>query len=225
MNELLVNEIKQLYKQEDSEEQIRTLLTEHLKKAPYDTEAWLRLSLVENSMPFANTDIAIEYIKKVLEYDQTNVKAILILSYIKFYDWDGIDDSLYERLIKLESLDNEEQSMIEFVKAWKFMYKTDYLYKKYLLKSVLYCNSHVWNHEKLAQYYLDQENLILAEHHVQQAVKNVRAIYRLTRIKDDYSDVDEFLSERIKGVYLSQPNFKSLEELLENIRKRKAEKI
>ncbi len=220
----LVEKIKIFYS-EKNKIKIEKLLKNYLKNFPQDTDAWLRLAIVEINPPFADGYRAIECTKKILEYDENNVKALLLYWYADFYCFGDVRNELYNKLINVDCGDNEEQSMIEFAKAGKFYWNKEQLYETYLLKSIILCDKYVYNHYDLADYYYKRDSFLEAEVHAKKALTNVQSIYEVNRIVDDYTDVDEFISERIKGIYLTQSNFKSLEELLENIRKRKAEKI
>ncbi len=220
----LLEKIKLLYSKKNKVN-IELELENYLKNHPEDIDAWLRLAIVEINPPFADGYRAINAVSHILKYNKKNVKALLIYAYADFYCFGEISDTLYEMLMTINSQDDEEQSLIEFVKAWKFMDKNDQIYEQFLLKSIIYYEKHVYNHKRLSQHYLEVGKFDVAEVHVLQALENVQAIYFENRNIEDYTDVDEFLDGYIKGIYLTKPNFESLEELLENIKKRKAEKI
>ena len=125
---------------------------EYLSVHPKDTEIWLNYALCMYTFA-EGTDYPEECLRKILEYDQDNLYAIMLLTYINAHD-SHISNQLFEQLCSLKSNDNEILSMIEYEKIW--YYNDHENYEKVLINSVELCDKHVWNNVNLGRLYIEE---------------------------------------------------------------------
>src|SRR5215510_11225038 len=100
MNDLVIK-IRELDKNHNFEK-IYLLIEEQLKYESNDIEMWLILAIFSSLPPYASEISSISCLEKVLEQDNNNVMALLILASICEY---GLSDITDELLHKIESLD------------------------------------------------------------------------------------------------------------------------
>ncbi len=196
-------------------EVIKKLIDEYLEKNPEDTDARLRLAMLEFTPPWEDPEIISKYLNEIFKYDPNNVYAILTLACIQNTLWGKITDEVFEKLNNLSSENSEISSMIELAKAWYYKYKdNNELYEKHLLSSISYCNQHVKNYKALAYFYAGRGKKDKAKKFSQKAINNVKVIYDENSSITDVTDVEEFINEYLKGTHITEPNLESIYELL-----------
>ena len=215
MNNLLAK-IKKLNHDKNYAE-IYRLVGEQLKHESNDIGLWLSLAIVVFAPPHGDEIWSIECLQKALAIDKNNVTAILILAYVYEYGLGGIDDELLKKIESLHTNSNELNSLLKYVASWSYAShkKNDPLSEERLLKeSIQFCNNHVWNYIHLAWLYFDQHRDTEARELVKKAVSNVQKTYTAHVHNDDLTNVNEFLNEHIKGIFLTDVNLEIIKELL-----------
>ena len=196
-------------------EKIKNLLDKYLVKNPEDTDARLRLAMLEFTPGWENPELISNYLNEIFKYDPDNVYATLILACIQDTLWGKITDPVFEKLNNLSSENFEILSMIELAKAWYYRYKNNgELYERHLLASINYCNKHVENYRDLAYFYAQKGKKDEAKKFAQKALHNVQVIYTQDSPITDITDVEEFVNEYFKGTHITDSNLKSIYELL-----------
>jgi tetratricopeptide (TPR) repeat protein len=220
MNEL-IRKIIEVSRDKNAEEKIEKLLEERLIIEPCNRELWLRLALVEIEVPLVDCDKAIVCLDKVFALEKDNPIALLFLAFIYHYELGGVEQDLSDRLDSINTSDEEVNSMLKYTASWLHYTYKDFKYKdrakKLLKESIAIYGGHVWNYIDLARIYFlekrDQEAKVLIE----KALKNVIKVYVYLNAKQKYdmTDLDEFLNERFKGIYLTDTNYQMIEKLKE----------
>ncbi|MBD3231047.1 hypothetical protein GF322_00095 [Candidatus Dependentiae bacterium] len=211
----LISKIIELSKK-DELRKIERLIEDKLKEEPNNIGLLLRLAVLEIDPPFADHEKSIFFLQKVLAIDNNNAIAILLLAYVNYYCIAGIDEKLMNKLNSIYTDDNEINSMLKYVASWFYIDKDSKLEEMLLQESINFCESHVYNLVHLAELYFKQGRTQEAKALVEKALSNVKKIYRFDMDDEVYdaTDVDEFLNERIKGIYLTESNLKFIKELL-----------
>ncbi len=181
---------------------IQKSFDQYLNLHPYDTEIWLKYALCMYDLA-EGSDYPEECLRKILEYDQNNLSATMLLVYINAHD-SHISDQLFRQLCALKSDDNEILSMIEYEKIW--YYKDDENYEKVLVNSVRLCNKHVWNNVNLGRLYITKGEFKKGQELILKGLENIKLIYNNDTIYDELS-VEEYFNETIKGIHLSRSNY------------------
>jgi tetratricopeptide (TPR) repeat protein len=226
MNDL-ITKIINVSLDKDASAKIEKLLEERLIIEPCNIELWLRLALVEIQVPLVDCDKAIACLDKVFALEKDNPIALLFLAFIYHYELGGVEQDLSDRLDSINTLDEEVNSMLKYTASW-LHYKYTWIYKdlkykeraKELLKeSIAIYGGHVWNYVNLAKIYFLEKKDEEAKKLIEKALKNVIKIYvfpsNVVREKDDVTDLNEFLNERFKGIYLTDSNYQRIEKLKE----------
>jgi hypothetical protein len=214
MNKAQLEEIKKLSKQ-DSVEDLEKLLEGYLKQSPQATDLWLRLALTELQFPLVDEYKSVKCLEEILKYDPYNANSVLLLAYIHHRFLGGVTDGLLKMLNQLNLEDAECQAMVELAKSWYYSRTDEPPYEKLLVKSVELGPTHVYNHVRLGRYYINKKSKIeKGKALIRTALTNIKGIYFESITVEDFTDINEFFNEHIKGTYLTRSNFKFIEELL-----------
>lgn len=184
---------------------IQKTFDEYLSVHPKDTEVWLSYARCMYNLA-EGTDYPEECLRKILEYDQNNLYAIMFLAYINAHD-SHISDQLFEQLCNLKSDDNEILSMIEYEKIW--YYNDHENYKKVLVNSVELCDKHVLNNVNLGRLYIDEGDIKKGQEFIKKGLDNVKLVYTDDTVYDELS-VEEYFNEGIKGIHLTDINYNGI---------------
>jgi tetratricopeptide (TPR) repeat protein len=166
MNSSLTEKIIKLHEEGALEEEIERILDQHLIKYPDDVEAWVRLSVLVFESPIGDFEKSINCLRKAVEVKPDYLEALLILMRMQNYIYREIDEDLYKLLHHYQPRSCEEQSLIEYAKAWYFEgKKMDEEYARHLEKSISAYPKYVLNHISLGKYYLKKNQKEKAKSH------------------------------------------------------------
>ena len=199
-------------------EKIESLIENKLKEDPSNIALWLRLAILELVPPLVDHEKSIDSLNRALAIDKNNAIATLLLAYVNYYCVAGIDEELMNKLNSISTDDNEINSMLKYVASWFYIDKDPKFEEMLLQESINSSEDHVYNYVHLAKLYFkqgrNQEAVVL----VKKALDNIKKIYSLNDSKEgyDFTDVNKFLNERIKGICLTDSNLKFIKELLKN---------
>lgn len=197
-------------------EATEVLIEEHLKKNPDNIELWIRLAILELSPPLADYYKSIDCLKRVLEYENDNFYAIVLLAYVNDSRLGGVQEELYNKLCMCRTTDNEEKSIVEMAKSWYYRHNDMGMYEKQLVSSISLCGSHVWNRVELGQLNIRNGMYEEGTNYIKSALKNVKLVYSTNEVTSyDLTDFREFFNEHLKGTHLTQENFNFIKGLLE----------
>jgi hypothetical protein len=215
----LIEKIIEISRDNGAAQKIEQLLETQLSHEPTNAELWLRLAILESNPPIVDCYKALDCLNKVLEIDSNNTSALLIFAYINYYQIAGVNKALFDKLISFHASSNELNSMLRYATSWYYAQteKNILLEEKLLRESIELYSLNVWNYVDLARILFTQEKKEEAKTLVKKALGNVKKIYPPgeEREKYDKTDVNEFLNERIRGIYLSNQNYEMIAELLE----------
>jgi len=196
-------------------EVIKELIDEYLEKNPEDTDARLRLAMLEFGPPWEDPEVISKYLNEIFKYDPNNIYATLTLACIQDTLRGEITDEVFEKLNNLVSENPEINSMIELAKAWYYECKNNNeLYEKHLLSSISYCNEHVGNYRALGYLYAQKGEKDKAKKFARKALDNVKVIYDENSRIIDITDVEKFINEYLKSTHITDSNLKSIYKLL-----------
>lgn len=208
----LVLEILNLSRKNDIEG-IETIIEKRLVYEPENTDLWLRLAIVELAPPISDYYKSIYSIEKALSVEKNNIIATLMLAYVNYHYLGGIDEKLLYKINSLKTDHNELNSMLKYATSWFYCAKNIKLQEAYLRESIDIYNGHVWNNYYLAKLSIADGRMDEGKLLIDRALKNVIKIYSIDSFEDDITNVDDFVKERIKGIYLTQENFQIIEKL------------
>ena len=197
--------------------EVEQLFEQYLSVHANDYDTWVKFSL------FLLEDIhdevkALESLKYVAIHDSNNVYALLIMGYISFMFLRMDEDFVLEKLLKFESNDVQINALVNYVLSIYFRGRNEELVKHYFEKSVYYCDSFVWNNYKLGKIYFNEGNIKKAKELTETALRNIQYIYPYPPSKEySITPVEEFINERLKGIYITQHNLEFMQEQLEEI--------
>lgn len=186
---------------------IQKTFDEYLNVYPKDTDVWLSYALCMYKLA-EGEDLAENCLKKIYEYDKSNVYATMLHAYIAAHD-SHIDDELFEKLCNVKTHNLELQSMIEYLKSYYYFLKNDTLNEKVLQNSVALCDKHVWNLVNLGRIYIKKGDYKEGQRLIKKALSNIEYTYDEHPIEDQL-DLNEYFNETIKGIHLTDSNYNSI---------------
>lgn len=204
VNILSRNEDKSLYH----------FISEQINHESKSVELWISLAIAIVRPPLVDEEKSIVFLNKALAIDHNNPIALLVLAYVYEHELGGIDDMLLHQIKNLHTDSDEINSMLKYVASWSYRENKKYNpeeEERLLKESILLCDAHVWNYEHLAKLYFKQKRYLEVNSLLRKALKNIKKVYS---DDDDYdiTDINEFINERIKGIYLSRSNFKFIKQ-------------
>lgn len=190
-----------------------SLVDDQLKHESNDIELWIKLAIAIIIVPIVDYEKSIECLNKVLAIDNNNPIALIILSHVYEYQLAGIDDILLYQIKNLHTDSDEINSMLKYVASWSYSdgKKDDQEIEEQLLKeSIKLCDKHVWNYMHLVRLYTRQKRYLEINSLIKKALKNIQKVYDCNNEKD-VTDIDEYINEHIKGIYLTNSNVEFIE--------------
>ena len=196
---------------------IEKVFEQYLHHHKHDTEIWIKYSifLYEN----LHDDVkALESLKKLLKCQPSNIQALFLMSYISFNFLHMEEDFIFDKLIEIDTGNTQVMSLVNYMLAFYYRGHNEKLVKHYFEKSIEYCDGFVWNNYKLGKIYFNEGNIKKAKELTETALRNIQYIYPYPPSKEySITPVEEFINERLKGIYITQPNLEFMQEQLEEI--------
>ena len=214
MNNLLT-QINTLRRARDHEG-VYNLVEEQLKHESNDIELWISLAITIITVPIVDYETSIACLEKALAIDNNNPIALIVMAHVYHYELGGIDDILLHQIKTLHTDSNEINSMLKYVASWSYSYtkKQHYDLEEELLKeSIDLCDTHVWNYVHLAKLYTRQKRYLEINSPIKKALSNIQKIY-VGKYEEDITDINEFISEKIKGIYITDINVEGIQKKL-----------
>ncbi len=200
-----------------SKEKDQYEVLKHLKVHPENSNAWLRLILIEY---YTDDRLMDRWFQRLRLWDKDNIYALLIHTYPNsarlLRAHSSIHGVLYNMLRTTVCGDTEVMAVVELAKAWYLKKRVDkQKYEQALLKSITYSPHHVKNLAELGKFYLEQGKLEEGTKLIGQALENVKVVYTDQNSKDyDKFDIQEFLNEHHKGIHIRQEDYDKLKSLI-----------
>lgn len=183
---------------------LRSLFKDFLKKNPYDTEIWIKFSLILYCF-FKDNHAALECLQAVLQYNPDNIYVIMLLAFISEHV-EPMSDEIFEKLCSLTTPHKELLSLLEYQKSWYYLQKNEDLYRYTLENSIELCDKFVWNHKALGSFYFLHNEVESGRISFRKALKNIHHVYSFQEYQSlGSNNMDEFFNARLKGTHIMQP--------------------
>lgn len=192
------------------------LVEEQLKHKSNDIELWISLAIVIVTVPIVDYEKSIACLEHALNINNNHPIALIVLAHVYHYQLGGINDMLLHQIKTLHTNSDEINSMLKYVASWSYSYtkKQHYDLEEQLLKeSIQLCDKHVWNYEHLARLYFEQQRYLEINSLVKKALSNIEKVYG-NNSNTDVTNIDEYINEHIKGIYITSINVESIQEKL-----------
>ncbi len=179
----------------------------YLKDHPSDTNAWLRLILIEE---YDDDRLAGKWFDKLRLYNPNTIYTLLILAY------SDVSGHLYNSLRLSTHEDPKIMAAIKYAMS-RYLKKRGDLrrYEQVLLKSIEYFPNHVKSLAALGEFYLDNGRIDEGIKFITKAINNVKVVYtNENRNRYDKYDIQEFVNEHYKGIHITQENYNQLKSLI-----------
>lgn len=201
-------------KKEENYDQLYNIVEKELQSGTYGSDTWIRLAIAIITVPIVDYEKSIACLEKALAIEYNNPIALIVLAHVYEYQLGGIDDMLLHQIKNLDTHSDEINSMLKYVASWSYSdgKKDDHEIEEQLLKeSIRLWDKHVWNYMKLVRLYQRQQRYLEINNLIYKALDNITKIYNNID-HPDVTDIDEYINEHIKGVYLTDSNVKFINE-------------
>ncbi len=174
---------------------------------------WVKLAVTVLCVPLVDYGKSLECIDKVNSLEENNIFSTLLESCIYRYHLSGIDERLLNKLDSITTNDDELLSMTKYLMSVHYQDTNVNMQMKLLEESIRLCNNHVSNYEELGKLYIRGGNLSKGQELLKKAYDNIVFVYNDESLYD-FTDVNEYLLEYVKGTHVSSANKVRLRELI-----------
>jgi tetratricopeptide (TPR) repeat protein len=199
---------------EENYDELYNIVEKELQVATHTADVWIKLAIAIITVPIVDYEKSIACSEKALAIDYNNPIALIVLAHVYEYQLGGIDDMLLHQIKNLDTGSDEINSMLKYVSSWSYREskKNDPNIEEQLLKeSIKLWDKHVWNHMKLVKLYQRQERYLEINPLIYKALRNITKIYNNID-HPDVTDIDEYINEHIKGIYITDLNVELIQE-------------
>lgn len=195
---------------EETEEIIEKQLEQNLE----NVNLWIKLALTVLCVPLVDYDKSLKCIEKVNSIEENNILSLILESCIYHYHLGGIDERLFNKLYSITSEDEEVLSMTRYLMALYYHDSNEYKRKELLEESIKLCNKHVFNYEELGKIYVNWGDINKGKEMLEKAYENIKVVYDVESLYD-FTDVNEYIYEYVKGTHASLENKLRIKELID----------
>ncbi len=199
---------------QDNYDELYNVVEKELQTATHTSEIWIKLAIAIITVPIVDYEKSIACLEKALAIEYNNPIALIVLAHVYEYQLGGIDDMLLHQIKNLDAGSDEINSMLKYVASWSYKKskKDDCNVEEELLKqSIKLCDKYVWNYINLMELYKQQGRYLEVNSLIYKALSNITKIYDgITH--PDVTDIDEYINEHIKGIYLTNSNVRFIRE-------------
>jgi len=214
MRDLLLR-LDRLEKEENYRE-LCNIVDYELKNSVHTSDVWIVLAITIIVVPIVDYEASIACLEKALSIENNNPIALIVLAHVYEYQLGGINDMLLHQIKNLRTNSDEINSMLKYVASWSYKKskKDDPEVEEELLKeSIRLWDKHVWNHINLMELYKQQGRYLEINNLIYKALGNITKIYDGSN-HPDVTDLDEYINEHIKGIYITDLNAESIQQKL-----------
>lgn len=196
-------------------EKAEKIIEKQIKNDTKNIELWFKLAVIELTVALVDYIKSLECINKILDIDKNNVLALILECCIHYYHLGGINEDLFNKLNLIRTNDEDVLSIIKYIMSLYYEDLDINKQKELLEQSICLCNNYVTNYEELGKIYIIQGDLDKGKKLIKKAYDNIKLVYNEEEICD-FTDVNEYINEHVKGIHLSWINKERIEELLKN---------
>lgn len=194
---------------------VETYLEKLLLKDPNNIDLLIRLALAQLVVELDDMYKSIECLERALELKPGHPIATILLAHVHGAYLGGVSNQLVQQLEAVKSNDPEVNSMIAYMISWHNWENQPGKEKEWLIKSINFYQGHVKNYKYLAMIFFQEGDLFRGKKFCQKALSNVKKVYDKLSLYDP-TDINEYLGEHIKGIYLSSSNYELLQSVSSN---------
>lgn len=194
-------------------EKAEEIIERRIKNDNRNIKLWFKLAVIELTVPLVDYIKSLECVNKILDIDKNNVLAVILECCIHHYHLGGINEDLFNKLNLIRTNDNDVLSMIKYIMSLYYEDLDINKQKELLEQSICLCNDYVTNYEELGNIYIIQGDLDKGKKLIKKAYDNIKLVYNEEELCD-FTDVNEYINEHVKGIHLSWINKERIRELL-----------
>ena len=205
-----------MLEREENYEELYSVVEQELKTGIHTADVWIKLAIAIIVVPIVDYEKSIACAEKALAIEHNNPIALIVLAHVYEYQLGGINDMFLHQIKNLDAGSDETNSMLKYVASWSYSdgKKNDPDIEEQLLKeSISLWGGHVWNYMHLVRLYGRQNRYLEINNLIYKALSNIKKVYDGT-ICFNVTDIDEYINEHIKGIYLTNTCVELIKEKL-----------
>ncbi|WP_375105169.1 tetratricopeptide repeat protein [Paenibacillus sp. RS8] len=194
-------------------EKVETIIEQKLKITPNDIDLLMRLAVTLINVPLVDYGKSLACLSRILEYDKKNVEATILECCIHYYHLGGIDENLVSKINNIYVFNSDISSIKKLILSWYFA-DTDKIKQLEMLRGSIAINpNNVNSYVQLGSILIEQGNVKEGRSLIKKALENIKLVYDQNTIFD-FSDFNEYLNQKVRGIHLSNENKKTIERML-----------
>lgn len=132
---------------------------------------------------------------------------------IHYYHLGGIDENLVSKINNIYVFNSDISSIKKLILSWYFA-DTDKIKQLEMLRGSIAINpNNVNSYMQLGSILIEQGNVKEGRSLIKKALENIKLVYDQNTIFD-FSDFNEYLNQKVRGIHLSNENKKTIERML-----------
>lgn len=194
-------------------EKVENIIELQLIEYPNDIILLLRLAVTVLNVPLVDYPKSLNCLKHIFELNKNNVEATILECCINYYHLAGIDEKLVRKINNLDIFDTDINSIKMLILSWHFANKDRIQQVQMLRQAIALSPNNVFPYVQLGRISLEQGNITEGRSLIRIALENIKLVYGVNTYHD-FSDFNEYLNEKVRGIHLSIENKKIIEQML-----------
>ncbi|OKP90889.1 hypothetical protein A3844_03255 [Paenibacillus helianthi] len=173
----------------------------------------LRLAVTVLTVPLVDYPKSLACIHRIYEQDEKNGAATILECCVHYYHLAGIDEELVRKINNINATNTYVNSIKGLILSWHFAVTDKEKQVEMLRQAIALDPNNVESYIQLGRIFIDQGNVIEGRSLIKKALENIKLVYDKNTILD-FSDFNEYLNQKVRGIHLSNENKKIIERML-----------
>lgn len=194
-------------------EKVETIIEQQLLAYPNNIDLLIRLAVTVLTVPLVDYPKSLACIHRIYEQDEKNVAATFLECCVHYYHLAGIDDELVRKINNIDVTSAYTNSIKRLILSWHFAVTDKEKQVEMLRQAIAFDPNNVESYIQLGSILIEQDNIKEGRSLIKKALGNIKLVYDENTIFD-FSDFNEYLNQKVRGIHLSNENKKTIERML-----------
>ncbi|MGN7761429.1 tetratricopeptide repeat protein [Paenibacillus sp. 22594] len=194
-------------------EKVETIIEQQLLAYPNNIDLLIRLAVAVLTIPLVDYPKSLACIHRIYEQDEKNVAATILECCVHYYHLAGIDEGLVRKINNIDVTNTYASSIKRLILSWRFAVTDKEKQVEMLRQAIALDPNNVKSYIQLGRIFINQGNVLEGRSLIKKALENIKLVYDKNTIFD-FSDFNEYLNQKVRGIHLSNENKKSIERML-----------
>lgn len=194
-------------------EKAETIIEQQLLVYPNNIDLLIRLAVAVLTVPLVDYPKSLACINRIYKQDEKNRAATILECCVHYYHLAGIDEKLARKINNIDVNNAYTDSIKRLILSWHFAVIDREKQVEMLSQAIALDPNNVESYIQLGRIFIDQGNVTEGRSLIKKALKNIKLVYDKNNIFD-FSDFNEYLNQKVRGIHLSNENKKIIERML-----------